>query len=268
MAKYPDTELLSIECTNGWLRLVFNDQERRNALSEEMASALSAALAAAADDPEVRGIALTGAQGVFCSGGDLKGMARHIFTGDREAILAMSENGGRLFAQLAEQPQPVVALIDGPALAGGLGLACCADIIAVTEGAHFALTETQLGIPPAQIAPYVVARLGLPQAKRLMLTGAKLTGAEAHRIGLADTLVADSNELIEFEDTIRTQIMRCAPGATAVTKALARQAALGDPADLLQAAATAFTDCLLSDEGREGLASFVEKREPSWRSHE
>ena len=268
MADYPNTDLLSIERSHGWLRLVFNDQKRKNALSEEMASALSAALAAASIDPEVRGIALTGAHGVFCSGGDLKGMAKHIFTGNREAILAMSENGGRLFAQLAEQPQPVVALIDGPALAGGLGLACCADIVAVTENARFALTETQLGIPPAQISPYVVARLGLPQAKRLMLTGAKLTGAEAQRTGLADALVADSKELLAFEDTIRTQIMRCAPGATTVTKALARQAALGDPASLLQAAATAFTDCLLSDEGKEGIASFVEKREPSWRPHE
>ena len=268
MTNYPDTDILKIENQDGWLRLVLNDPSKKNALSEAMAQALSAALHAAAEDNTVRAIALTGSDGVFCAGGDLKGMAKHIFTGDRDAIIAMSASAGALFAQLANQPQPVIALIDGPAMAGGLGLACCADIIAVTRAAKFALTETQLGIPPAQIAPYVVARLGLVKAKRLMLTGAKLNGAEALELGLADTLVGDIDGLRAFESDIRRQIMACAPGANAATKALAIKAATQDPASLVEAAATAFTDCLLSDEGREGIASFVEKRAPKWRQHD
>lgn len=267
MSNYPDTDILDIEADEGWLRLTFSDPQRKNALSEDMAASLSQALHAAASDPKIRGIALTGSQGVFCSGGDLKGMAKHIFTGDRGAIIAMSEGAGDLFAQLANQPQPVVALIDGPALAGGLGLACCADIIAVTSSAKFALTETQLGIPPAQIAPFVVARLGLHAAKRLMLTGGRVDAEEALKLGLADEVVTDAAALAEFETSIRKQILSCAPGANRATKMLARQAALSDPTTLQRAAAEAFTDCLLSDEGKEGIASFVEKRQPSWRQH-
>lgn len=263
MAKLSSHETLRTEFSGGWLRIVMDDEKRRNALSLEMTEALSSVLEEAADARDVRGISLTGAGGVFCSGGDLKGMARYIFSGDRDAIEEMSKTGGRLFRQLAEQPQPVLALVDGPAMAGGLGLVCCADIVAVTENAKFALTESQLGIPPAQIAPYVVRRLGLITAKRLMITAQKFRGGEAEALGLADTVVKDEAGLRTYEAVVKAQVLTCAPDANAMTKRLALLAAGGG--DLSDEAARAFTDCLLSDEGREGIASFVEKRQPSWR---
>lgn len=265
MTDLPHSDILNTKLSSGWLRISFNDPDRKNALSEKMSAALSNILSAVERDHSVRGITLRGEGGVFCAGGDLKGMAKHIFAGDRSAIEAMSRAGGDLFEQVRNQPQPVLALIDGPALAGGLGLACCADLVAVTEGASFALTETQLGIPPAQIAPHVVARIGLPQAKRLMITGAKFGGEEALRLGLADVLVSDPGGLDDYETQVKAQVLRCAPAANAATKRIALASESLSPEEMKTEAARAFTDCLLSDEGREGIASFVEKRKPSWR---
>jgi isohexenylglutaconyl-CoA hydratase len=243
------------------------DEARRNALSAEMAESLLRVLAAVRDNREVRGITLKGSGGVFCSGGDLKGMAKHIVAGDAEKIRQMSAEGGKLFAAVANAPQVTVALVDGPAMAGGLGLVCCADIVAVTPSAKFALTEVKLGIPPAQIAPYVVRRLGLPVAKRLMLTASSFEGEEAHGMGLADHLATDASSLENFEAEVKRRVSGCAPGAVAATKRLALMAADTPPEELNEKAAEAFTECLLSDEGREGTASFVEKRKPSWAEH-
>lgn len=266
MADLPYSDVLNVSLGEGWLSLTMDDPARKNALSDDMVGALSSILSHVADDRSVRGITLRGANGIFCSGGDLKGMGGAIMSGDKAAVAAMSVRAARLFRQVAEQPQPVLALVDGPALAGGLGLVCCADIVAVTAGAQFALTEVKLGIPPAQIAPYVVARLGLPTAKRLMLTAAKFGGDEAARIGLADRIVEDANDLDTVEGEIKRQVLACAPDANAATKALAIASTRLSPDEMMARAADAFADCLLSDEGREGIASFLEKRKPKWHS--
>jgi isohexenylglutaconyl-CoA hydratase len=195
-------------------------------------------------------------------------MGKSILAGDADTITAMSIEAGRLFEAFASMPQMTLVLIDGPALAGGLGLACCADLVAVTPRARFALTEVQLGIPPAQIAPFVVRRLGLVKAKRLMLTAAALNGREALEVGLADHLAEGPDELAGYGRHIRQKVLSCAPGAVAATKALAFQADRTSPGEMTEIAARTFADCLLSEEGREGISSFIEKRRPSWASHD
>ncbi len=267
MANLPESGVLKADLREGWLTLTMDDPARRNALSTEMAEALHRILDAVRDGRSVRGITLQGSGGAFCAGGDLKGMARHIMSGDRSAIETMSADAGELFAKLATQPQPVIALVDGPALAGGLGLVCCADIVLVTDDARFALTEVHLGIPPAQIAPYVIARLGLATGKRLMLTGASFGGTRAAALGLADQSFETASAMNKEAQTIKHSILKGAPGAIAATKALALRAGHCSPADLQGEAARVFTDCLLSEEGSEGIASFVEKRQPKWAPH-
>lgn len=265
MPTLPKTTKLDLELQDDWLTIWFNTPENRNALSDELAGELMSVMDAIEDDRSVRGVILRGRGGVFCAGGDLKGFMKSLSGAlDPDEAAEMNKMGGRLFARVNALPQVTLALVEGAAIAGGLGLACCADIVAVTEDAKFALTETQIGIVPAQIAPYVAQRIGLPAARRLMLTGARFTGKDALALGLADFAVADATQLHEIAARIAKDVKRCAPEANAATKRvlLQTQTLKGEP--MMDYAAAQFAACLTGDEGREGIAAFVEKRKPYW----
>jgi isohexenylglutaconyl-CoA hydratase len=262
----PNTEYLLLEEEHGWLTIWLNQPESRNALSQGLTDELREVLTAVRESDTCRGITLRGKGGVFCAGGDIKAFKSNFQGGaqSREDVVQASVEAGQLFDLINAMPQVVVILVEGAAMAGGLGMVCCADVVAVTADARFALTETTLGIPPAQIAPFVAQRLGLAAARRLMLTAARFKGEEARRLGLADYVVADASELDSIEQEVRSNVMRCAPGANAVTKKLLLATQHLDRPEMLQLAAEGFADCMLSDEGREGVASFVEKRKPAW----
>ena len=134
----------------------------------------------------------------------------------------------------------------------------------MTREARFRLSETSLGIPPAQIAPFVTERIGLTQARRLMLTGARFKGDEAVRYGVGHLLAEDAAELESLCADVLEQIALCAPGANATTKAILFAGSRMPRAEALDFAARGFAACMLSDEGREGIAAFVEKRRPNW----
>ncbi|MGM0585549.1 MAG: enoyl-CoA hydratase/isomerase family protein [Pseudomonadota bacterium] len=262
----PQTETLKLELEDGWLTIRLNRPEVRNALSQEMTAELRAVVDAVAPDRSVRGVTLRGEGGIFCAGGDIKGF-RANFHGEgasAEETAAANARGGELFDALNELPQVLVVLIEGAAIAGGLGMACTGDVVAVTRDARFAVTETSIGIPPAQIAPFVVARIGQPAARRLMLTGARFDGAEAGRIGLADHVAEDAAGLEAYEAAIRKQVRRCAPGANAATKEILMAAPRLSRPEMRAFAAGRFAACMMSEEGREGVASFLEKRKPAW----
>jgi isohexenylglutaconyl-CoA hydratase len=232
MSNLPKTENILLEEDDGWLTIWFNRPDNRNALSKELTTELKATLKAVRDDRSIRGITLRGKGGIFCAGGDLKGFKSNYQGGTQtEAdVAAASREGGLMFDLINEMPQVVVILVEGAAMAGGLGMVCTADAVAVTKDAKFSMTETTLGIPPAQIAPFVAQRLGLRTARRLMVTAARFDGEEAGRLG---------------------------QGIVLATRHLDRDA-------MLDFAAAGFAECMLSDEGREGVASFLEKRKPVW----
>ncbi len=260
-------ETLITERDDGWLTIRLNRPEARNALSEEMVTELTAVLTEAASDDALRGVTLRGEGVVFCAGGDLKGF-KSIFQagGDEGAIAKANETGGELFTLINELPKYVLVLVQGAAIAGGFGMVCAADAVAVTKDAKFALTETALGIPPAQIAPFVAARLGLRTTRRLMLSAARFDGAEAAALGLADYVADDIAGLDAIEAEVRKGVKRCAPGANALTKdILLKTRTLAGP-EMRAYAGRAFAKAMLSDEGREGVASFIEKRKPSWNA--
>jgi isohexenylglutaconyl-CoA hydratase len=158
----------------------------------------------------------------------------------------------------------VIILVEGAAIGGGLGLACVADVTLVTADARFRLSETSLGIPPAQIAPFVAERVGLTQARRLMLTGARFKGEEAVALGIAHGVAEDTADLEAQCETILGHIKACAPGANAVTKTILFESLRRPRAEALDFAAEGFAQCMLSPEGLEGVAAFVEKRSASW----
>ncbi|MFK8051344.1 MAG: enoyl-CoA hydratase-related protein [Woeseiaceae bacterium] len=257
-------QTLRTELQQGWLTIFLSQPDKRNALTDKMVAELSLELTRTAADASIRGITMRGDGAVFCAGGDLKGFQSNLDADSRALIDTSSRTAGNLFHQIDEMPQVVFMRVHGAAIAGGLGVVCGGDVVAVTADAKFALTETQLGIVPAQIAPLVVQRVGAATARRLMLTGARFDGTTAAKLGLADFVANDEAALDEIEAQVRRDVMRCAPGAIAATKQLIRDIQPLNTEETIEYAAMTFTERLASDEGREGIASFIEKRKPEW----
>jgi len=262
----PHTQDLQLEHNGSVLTIWLNRPQAKNALSAEMVEELHAVLDCARDEATLRTLVIRGKDGFFCAGGDIKGFKSGSQSGepDEQEVAAGNRLFGDLMIKLNEQPQTVVMLVEGAAIGGGLGLACIGDVTIVTRDAKFRLSETSLGIPPAQIAPFVTERVGLTQARRLMLTGARFKGEEAVRLGIGHLLADDSVDIERQCDEVLEQIALCAPGANATTKRIVFEATRLPRAEALDFAAAGFARCMLSDEGREGVAAFIEKRKPSW----
>lgn len=259
------TSLLRLERQGPHLTIILDDPTRQNALSPQMVAELDHALE---DSRGLASVTLAGSGGAFSAGADLKGLmgalAHTPLPGEADPLHAQNREGGYFFARLSAHPVTTIALVDGAAMGGGMGMACCADIVVATPRARFALSETSLGLPPAQIAPYVVARLGERVAKRLALTGARIDGREAAAIGLADYYCETEEAVAATLADLRERIGRCAPGANATTKRLIQSCREGATPSYIEEAARSFVACLRGPEGREGIASFVEKRKPVW----
>lgn len=265
MTALPDVTALDLELDKGWLTVWFDQPETRNAMTDALVGDLQRVLESVRGNRAVRGITLRGRHGVFCAGGNLK-QFKQTFQGGatREDIVEMSKGAAVLLDAINEAPQVVLAVIEGAAMAGGFGMACAADAVICEASARFAMTETAIGISPAQIAPFVIQKLGYATARRLMLTAARFDGREAHELGFADFVAEGMDAVEEIERGIRAQVLRCAPGAVADTKSLIRALPGMSRGEAVQAAAENFTGRLLSEEGREGVASFLEKRKPAW----
>jgi len=265
MTALPKTTKILNEIENNWLTIWFNSPENRNALSEDLTADFINTLEAVRDDRSVRGITIRGKGGIFCAGGDLKSFNTSQSGGaSKESFIKMNRGAGDMFDLVMSMPQVVIAYVEGAAIAGGLGLMCCADIIIVNADAKFALTETMIGIAPAQIAPIVVTRTGLPVARRIMLTGARFTGAQTPDYNLSDFVVKNAAQFAEVETGLKKGVMKCAPGAIGVTKEILIATPHLDREAQKDFAANKFAECMMSNEGREGIASFVEKRKPKW----
>lgn len=261
----PKVENLLLEQDGATLTIWFNRPEVRNALSQAVTDDLVAVLDALPDQADIRFVVLRGKGGVFCAGGDLK-MFKSVFQGGakRDDIVGFNADFGRLMKAVQAIPQLLVVLIEGAAMAGGLGLSCLADVVVTTADARFALTEVTLGIPPAQITPVVIKRIGASQARRLLLTAARFDGSEAGRLGFAHFVVEDAAALDAKAAEILQQAARGSPGAIARTKEIINACSQLEGDELVQFAAQRFADCMLADEAREGLAAFAEKRSPAW----
>ena len=154
MTNLPNVNAVENELQNGWLTIWFNQPENRNALSEELVADFLKTLEAVREDRNVRGITIRGRGGVFCAGGDLKAFNKSQSGGQsKDDIIANSAHGAYMFDLVNSMPQVVIALIEGAAMAGGFGMACCADVVICERNAKFAMTETAIGLSPAQIAP-------------------------------------------------------------------------------------------------------------------
>jgi methylglutaconyl-CoA hydratase len=212
----------------------------------------------------VRIVFLRGAGGAFSAGADLEWMrsaADWTVAENRADALLLAE----MLLALRELPQFTVALVEGPAFGGGAGLVAACDYAVAAPDAKFSFSEVKLGLVAATISPHVVAAIGPRRAKSLFATGRIFDAAFAEKIGLVDEVVAAAADLDDAMERLSTEIMACAPGAVAASKALVDDIA-GLPIDeeLLEETARLIADRRASEEGQEGVRAFLDKRKPGW----
>lgn len=253
------SELVHLETANGVATITLDSPHNRNALSRQLQSELLAHLQAATSDPAVRVIVLTATGTVFCSGADLKEQ--------REANVAGAATGpaalGDILETIWHSQKPVVGRINGPARAGGLGLVAACDLSVGIVDTTFAITEVRIGVIPAIISVVLLQKIPLPTITELFLTGETFTGADAVRFGLLNAAVP-ADELDAAVARYVAAIRQGAPGALAGAKRLIRDV----PGMELHAAfaetARRSAKHFASEEAREGMTAFAEKRPPHW----
>ena len=260
-----DFSTLALRRDGAVLHVTLNRPEVRNAMSLTMVRELRVVLGQAEMKSEVRVIVLRGAGGHFCAGADLKDMAaaRARLSEEPDAIARVNAAFGDLCVAFAATGIATVAVLEGSVMGGGLGLACVADVALAGTSAVFRLPETALGVVPAQIAPFLVERLGYAEAKRLAVTGGKLDAQAALDLRLVHAVHA-AGALDGAVATLLAGMLQCAPGAVAATKALMAKARFQPPAALVQPAAQVFAEAALGPEGTEGTLAFLQKRKPGW----
>lgn len=264
---FPSVPGLRFERRGFALFATLDRPEAKNALSAAMVEGLFALCDELDRTPDIRALVLRGAGGTFCAGGDIKDFAAQLAAlepapGAPDPVAEGNRRFGALLLRLDALPQTVIAVVEGAAFGGAMGLVAVSDIAIAEEQAKFSLSETTLGLPPAQIAPFVARRIGLFNARRLALTGERFGAETALGVGLVSS-VASKERLDALVEETLNRIGRCEPAANAVTKRLLNRAAGGvDPA-LLDAAAQDFARCLRS-KGRDGAAAFAAKRPPEW----
>jgi isohexenylglutaconyl-CoA hydratase len=246
------------------VKIAMNRPEARNALAPGMVRELTQVFDAAREDADIRVVVLTGAGGTFCAGGDLKGMEERNASGDGGATAAASNRRFGALLELADAlPKAVIALIEGAAMGGGVGLVAISDWAIVEKSAQIGTPEVTVGLVPAQIAPFLAARIGYTQARRMATYGLRLDAENALCVGLVHEIANGRDDLLAKGVAAVNQVLRCSPEAVAETKKLLR-ASLREPlGPTLDAASHTFAAALAGD-AREGIRAFVEKRKPAW----
>ncbi len=269
------TSTIQVHLDQGVCSIALNRPEVRNAMSLAMITELLSTLRQAEEDPSVRVLVLRGTGGHFCAGGDIGDMAQARMKlaaqqaegsapSGPDPVAAVNAQFGRLCLAYARTPLPVVTVLEGTVMGGGFGLACVSDVSLALDTVSFRLPETSLGVIPAQIAPFLVERLGYAEAKRLSVTGAKVNAQEALTIRLVHEVHASADALEAALQRTLASIQACGPKAIAATKNLLAHARLTTAENLIDDAAAMFSRAVLSDEGQEGTSAFMQKRRPAW----
>lgn len=249
---------------HGVARIVIDRPDRHNAFDEALIAALTDNFTTLGNDPAVRAIILSGNGKSFCAGADIGWMRRAASWSEAENLADAMKLSAMLSA-IDTCPKPVIARVHGVVAGGGVGLVACADMSVAIEGAQFRLSEVRLGLTPATISPFVIARIGAGQARRWFLTAEGFGAAEAQRIGLTHETASDDAAADAVIANWLTHLGAAAPGAVADAKALVRDVAGRPVSDALRhETAARIAARRASAEGREGIAAFFDKRKPAW----
>lgn len=255
--------LLSEIDSDGRALVTLNRPEVHNAFDDALVVNLINELRHLEASDKVRVVLLTGSGKTFCAGADLAWMRRTAGYG-RAENLADALGLAELMKTLDRLAKPTIALVQGPAYGGGVGLVACCDLAVAAPAARFRFSEVRLGLVPAVISPYVVTAIGARAARRYFLTAEEFDAAEARRLGLVHEVV-EGNRLFERARSWSELLLQNGPRAMAAAKEMVRAVARG-PVDegMLAATAERIAELRASDEGREGMSAFLEKRRPGW----
>jgi methylglutaconyl-CoA hydratase len=243
-------------------RVTLNRPEVRNALNDELIAELTEWASSISDARDVRVAVLGGTGKTFSAGADVTWMSKAIAY-SKEENLRDAERLSALFASLDRLPVPLIGRVQGAALGGGSGLAAVCDVVVADDQAVFGFTEVKLGIVPAVISPFVIAKIGRSAARELFLTGARFPAARAREIGLVHAVVP-LDRLDEAVDGYIKEFLTAGPQAIASAKSLIAEVATRTMDEARPLTARAIAERRVSPEGQEGLRAFLEKRKPQW----
>lgn len=261
-----ETTILTDIDERGVATLTMNRPEVHNAFDDQFIAAMKKTLDALDNDPAVRVVRLAASGSSFSAGADLDWMKR-MAGYSRDENLADALGLAELMRRLNSLAKPTIALVQGAAYGGGVGLVACCDIVLATRRASFCLSEVKLGLIPAVISPYVMAAIGEKACRRYFLTAEPFDAAEAHRLGLVNEVLESEETLAAAAEKTAFMLLRNSPMALAAAKSLIAAVA-GQPLtdSLIAATALRIADQRASAEGKEGVAAFLEKRKPAWIS--
>ena len=251
----------------GLLTVSLNRPDIRNAFNEVMIDELARVFRAEAADPAVRAVILRGNGGVFCAGGDLNWMKRSIelaYEDNLKDTLTLTN----MFAILNEFPKPVVGVIQGAAIGGGVGLVSICDIVLAEKETVFSLSEVRLGVVPACIGPFVTAKIGASRARELFVSAERFKAQKAKEAGLVHEVFDSMAELENHLNGLCKNLLECAPTAVSVAKRLVldltwpeRRARMPD---CIEYVSKTLAELRVGPEAQEGISAFLNKRKPSW----
>ncbi len=247
----------------GVATVTLNRPEVRNAFNDEVIVELTAAFLALSDRDDVRAVVLAANGSAFCAGADLNWMKR-MATYTREENLADGRGLARMLEVIYTCPKPTVARIQGDVYAGGMGLVAACDMAVAAEGAHFCLSEVKIGLIPATISPYVIRAMGSRAAHRWFLTAERFSAAQAHGMGLVHEVVP-VDQLDAQVQAITGALVAAGPDAMRACKRLLHEVGGREiTPGLIDRTVEGIADIRASQEGREGIRAFLEKRKPAW----
>lgn len=254
---------LTITQAGAVARITLTQPEIRNAFSDEVIAEITAAFHDVGARADVRAVVLAAEGPAFCAGANLNWM-RRMADYSRDENVADAGKLAEMLRVIYACPKPTIARVQGDVYAGGMGLVAACDMAVAVESAGFCLSEVKLGLIPATIGPYVARAMGARAAHRYFLTGERFSAAQALRIGFVHEVV-DFELLDETVDALTKTLCGNGPAAVSACKALVQQVAERDiDAALIDATVQTIADIRASDEGREGVQSFLNKRKPSW----
>jgi methylglutaconyl-CoA hydratase len=240
-----------------------NRPDSHNALNADLIEALTRCFEELAEDQETRVVVLSGEGRSFCAGADI-GYMRETVGLSYEENLEDARRLAMMFWTIDECPKPVVAKVLGAAMGGGAGLLAVADVVVADSEARFAFSEVRLGIGPVTIAPFVVRKIGTSHARSLFLTGERFGAERAREIGLVHRVVSRDGLDEAVEEKVG-ELLEGGPVAQATIKGLLRRLETTEPMEAPGLTARVISELRTGEEGQEGLAAFLEKREPGWR---